>query len=173
MLVRELTADDAPALRRLRLEALRTAPSAFGASHEEALRLTNDDFRQRIEAASPGAIFGAFDADTLIGMAGVFLESGPKSRHKAFMWGVFVDSAHRGRGVAAALVLAVIAHARGIAVVLNSAVVNNNAQAAALYARLGFKTYGIERKALCIDSVFYDEALIAIDLHETGTRGIQ
>ena len=167
MLVRKLTADDAPALRQLRLEALRTAPSAFGASHEEALCLTGDDFRRRIEAASPGAIFGAFDADTLIGMAGVFLESGLKSRHKAFMWGVFVYGAHRGRGVAAALVLAVIAHARGIAVVLNSAVVAENTRAAALYAGLGFKTYGVERKALCVDGVFYDEALIALDLSAT------
>ena len=160
-------------MRRLRLEALRTAPAAFGASHEEALQLTDDDFRQRVEAASPGAIFGAFEADALIGMAGVFLEAGLKSRQKAYVWGVFVDSAHRGQRVAAALVLTVIAHASGIAVVLNSAVVTSNTRAAGLYAGLDFKTYGIERKALCVDGVSYDEALIARDLGKAAKPAIQ
>jgi GNAT superfamily N-acetyltransferase len=166
ILVRELTATDASALRQLRMEALRTAPTAFGASYEESKGLTDEDFRKRIEGAAPGATFGAFDGDALVGMAGVFLESGMNSRHKGFMWGVFVRGTHRGQGVARSLVQAVIAKARGIAVVLNSAVVTDNTRAAALYAGLGFKTYGIERKALCVDGVFYDEALIAIDFTE-------
>eukprot|EP01037_Dinobryon_pediforme_P002634 gene2634-2674_t len=157
---------DAPALRHLRMEALRTSPTAFGAHYEEAKALTDEDFRKRIEGAAPGATFGAFDGDALVGMAGVVLETGRNSRHKGFMWGVFVQSRYRGRGLALRLVQAVIEKARGIAVVLNSAVVTDNTRAAALYAGLGFKTYGIERKALCVDGVFYDEALIAMDFTE-------
>lgn len=166
-LIRELTAKDAPALRRLRLEALHTAPTAFGASYDEAKSLTDDDFRTRIESASPGAVFGAFDGEDLVGMGGLLVQKGRNQRHKGFMWGVFVKPGHRGQGIARAITEAVIARARGVVVVLQSGVVTSNPGAAALYASLGFETFGIEKKALCIDGIYYDEAHIALDLSQS------
>ena len=70
---------------------------------------------------------------------------------------------HRGHGLGRALVKAVIDHARAHVVLLQAAVGVANAPALRLYASLGFRHYGREDKALLVDGVFVDEALIVLD----------
>jgi len=45
--------------------------------------------------------------------------------------------------------------------IVKLAVVTTNTGAIRCYARCGFQVYGIEPQALCYDSVFYDELLMA------------
>lgn len=166
--VRILRPTDAAPLRALRLQALLTEPTAFGASYEDARARTEGDFRAEIENAAPGAIFGAFDGNALVGMAGLKREDSRKSCHKGYMWGVYVAPSHRGQGIARALTTAVIGQAREIVVLLQCSVQTRNIQARGLYESMGFLTYGVEKKALCVDGDYYDEAHLALDFMTSG-----
>jgi RimJ/RimL family protein N-acetyltransferase len=168
MLIRKLTIEDAPAFRTLRLEGLRTAPAAFGSDYEESLALPEARFVEWIEEAPPGAIFGAFDGEALVGLAALAVERGRKKRHKATLWGVFVAASHTRRGLARKLTQAVIDEARGQCLLLQAAVMLENHAARTLYASLGFERYGLQRKAAKVDGVFIDDELLVLDLTEPG-----
>ena len=161
--IRPLAATDAEAYRALRLQALLQAPEAFGASHAEEAERPLAAFIARITPAPPSLVFGAFAHAELVGMAGFLAGNSEKSRHKGTLWGVYLAPGWRGRGVAQALVEAVIAHAARHVLVLQTRAVTANSVALRLYDRLGFKPYGIESKALHLDGAFIDEALLALD----------
>jgi RimJ/RimL family protein N-acetyltransferase len=161
--VRLLAAGDAAAYRALRLAALASAPEAFGASLDEEAARPLDWFVERIAPAPPSRVYGAFAGDDLVGMAGFLANGSGKKRHIGLLWGVYLAPAQRGRGVAAALVGAVVAHAAQHVVILRADVGTGNAAARRLYERLGFRCYGIQPKALRIDGVFHDEAMLALD----------
>jgi RimJ/RimL family protein N-acetyltransferase len=162
-LIRPFEAADAEACRRLRLDALRQAPEAFGASHAEEMARPLSAFSERIAPAAPSLVFGALHGTALIGMAGFLASASEKSCHRGALWGVYVAPDARGQGLATALVKAVIAHASQHVIVLQARVVTTNAAAQRLYERLGFRAYGVEAKALRVDGAFFDEALLALD----------
>lgn len=162
-IVRPLRPEDAPALRRLRLEALERCPTAFGASHAEALLLTEADFANSIRTAAPGAIFGAFDGRPIVGMAGLMVHCREKQSHKGLLWGVYVQPAFQGKGVGRRLVEAVICLARKKVLVLQAGVNSRNASAKGLYDHLGFRRFGVEPKAICVDGAYYDEDHLMLD----------
>lgn len=165
-LVQRLTARDAAWLRQLRLDALVQAPESFGSSYEEEHTLTLEDIRERISPGDDGAMFGAYVEDTLAGMVGVGRQRKLKMRHKAHIWSLYVAPPHRGHGLARLLMQAAIVHARtmrGIRQVQLSVTASNTA-ATALYASLGFKIYGLEPEALCVNGALHDEALMALPL---------
>lgn len=163
ILIRPLAADDAETFRNLRLTALETSPEAFGASHAEEAAQSLSFFAARLAPEPPGQVLGAFLGDVLVGMAGFRTLNSPKSRHKGYLWGVYVARAARGHGIGEKLVTAVIEHARRHVLILQANVVTINRGAYLLYEKLGFVPYGIESRALRIGDVFYDEALLALD----------
>ena len=110
-LVRRLTPSDAPALRQLRLDALRETPEAFGSSYEEEHTLTLDDFQAWIAPADDSAMFGVFAEGALAGIIGVARQRRLKVRHKAHIWSVYVAPAWRGQGLARQLMQAALGHA--------------------------------------------------------------
>ena len=166
--IRALAESDAKAFRAIRLDALATSPEAFGSSHEEEAAFPLETFRARIEMPEPSVIFGAFADDALVGMAGFLASEKRKQRHIGTLWGVFVRSAWRGNGIAERLVRRVIEHAGQHVTILHVNVVTVNRHARMMYQRLGFTPYGVEWRALCIDDVFYDEELLALDLDGPG-----
>ena len=91
---------------------------------------------------------GSRDGD-LVGLVGLQIRTGAKERHKARLFSMYVDAAHRGSGLAQQLIEAVIAGAREAgALVLQLSVAAGNAPAQRLYRRMGFTVYGIERRSL-------------------------
>jgi ribosomal protein S18 acetylase RimI-like enzyme len=155
--VRQLTQGDAEAFRTIRLAGLQEAPTAFGSSYAAERVRTVADFAQTM---SRNYIAGAFDEQQLVGVAGFYRLSGDKLAHRGNVWGVFVDPACRGRGVARLLMLNVMEHARGQVEQVHLAVVDGNAPALALYRRLGFVSYGLEPRALRVGATYHDEHLM-------------
>jgi ribosomal protein S18 acetylase RimI-like enzyme len=162
--IRRLGPADAEVFRAVRLEALTAAPEAFGSSPEEESARSVDVLRSRLTDTSPDAVFGAFADGALIGIAGFMLSLGIKKRHKGVLWGVFVHSQWRSRGVGERLVRTVIHHATDHVLTLQAAVVTSNATARNIYHRLGFVAYGVEPRALRVGDVFHDEEMLMLEL---------
>ncbi|HZH12258.1 MAG TPA: GNAT family N-acetyltransferase [Microvirga sp.] len=174
VLIRPLEPADAQAYRGLRLEALAASPEAFGSSYEEEEPLSLETIRRRIAASGPNVIFGAFAGNRLVGMAGFAVYDRKKAAHKGVMWGVYVQAEWRGQSLGKRLVQRVIDHAAQHVIMLEAAVGISNESARRTYHALGFKPYGIERKAIRVGDVFYDEELLCIEFEEpseTRSRG--
>jgi ribosomal protein S18 acetylase RimI-like enzyme len=162
LVIRPLTITDAAQWRALRLEALRTYPTAFASAYEEALE---QDLSVRIPPPDgPSVLFGAFAVGALSGSAGLHVWPGMKQRHKSELWGMYVAPSLHRRGVGSALVHAVIDHARTRVAVVQLTVLRANSAAKALYGQFGFVSYGVEKRALRHQGVDHDDELMALDL---------
>ena len=140
METRILLAADAAAFQALRLEGLRDSPTAFTSSYEEECDLP----LSHVAAFTPGAdraVFGAFEADKLIGTVGLLRERHRKLAHNAVIWGVYVTPAFRNRGVARRLLEQALRHAGSMSGVQRVRIGVNaaNASAVALYKSVGIE----------------------------------
>ncbi|WP_298930225.1 GNAT family N-acetyltransferase [uncultured Ramlibacter sp.] len=151
MQVRRLAASDAPAYRPLRLRALREHPEAFTSSHEENLSLPLAETEKRLASATI-SMWGAFQAGVLCGAIGLERETRIKNRHKASLVAMYVAPEHAGLGVGRALVDALVREARteGLELLVLT-VTAGNASATHLYESAGFRSFGIEPRAIKVD----------------------
>lgn len=164
---RILTADDALAWRRVRLEALENDPQAFGASVEAHHKLRDDEIRARLAAdMSERFVIGAFAGGELVGTAGFVREPGLKERHKGRVWGVYLRASHRGTGVGRQMMTLVLDHAREIEGLeqINISVTATQTAAMALYRSLGFMPFGLEPRALKVSGQYIDEEHLSLAL---------
>jgi GNAT superfamily N-acetyltransferase len=145
-------------LRAIRLEALENHPTAFSADIE---RDRQTDWAARLQNTQ-GAIFIAYEGSHPAGMTGIQPGSSSKTRHSAFIWGVYVRPASRRKGIAKALLEAALEWGKGHGIVIvRLGVVSGNQAALDLYTRMGFQPYGNEPQALLVDGRSYDELLLA------------
>jgi ribosomal protein S18 acetylase RimI-like enzyme len=148
MEIRRLRTDEANALRTLRLRALADSPWAYGSSYARELE-HGDDWWEARARQDGDVLYVAADGDELVGMAGGF----HPEPDVVMVWGMWVAPGSRGRGLARALVEAVIgwARERGAATVKLEVTDTERARpAAALYRSLGFVPTG-ERETLDSD----------------------
>ena len=158
-MIRRLQPDDAHLVTRLRGAALADSPLAFGASPGDDPAQDETAVASWLSRADRSAILGAFDPDC-VGMVGVARGKGSKRCHKANVWGLFVVPAHRGKGIARALMQETILLAKAwpkVSVVRLS--VNEHCAAARrLYEGLGFQHWGTEPDALRHEDQRYGRA---------------
>ena len=122
-------------------------------------------FAERVSAPPPNTVFGGFAGDVLGGIVRVRVDPGVKMRHRGMIAGVYVRPALRGTGLALRLMEASIAQARldGLdSLRLEVSAGNDNARA--LYASIGFQTYGIDRRAVRVGDVYVDEEMMTLSL---------
>src|SRR5262245_20998325 len=165
MTIRELGDGDAEAYVALRREALVDAPLAFGASPQDDFVSSPAAVREQLRRAPDWALFGALDGG-LIGAVGVFRDRRIKAAHQAHVWGMYVVPAHRGRGIADALLQAAIGHARSLGGVawVHLTVTSAATAARRLYERAGFQVWGTEPDALRYQGRAVMDYHMALDL---------
>lgn len=166
VLIREARATDAAQFRELRLEALQDSPIAFSADYQKTsnqpLKYWQDTLTMQVDEST---IFLAAGEDTLIGMTGIARGSSPKTRHSAWIWGVYVTPAWRGLRLAEELVGACLAWAEAKEiVVVKLGVASTNVAAIRCYERCGFVTYGTEPRAIFYEGKYHDEYLMSRSL---------
>jgi RimJ/RimL family protein N-acetyltransferase len=160
--IRRLTPQDAHLYRAIRLESLRANPEAYGSTFEVENSYPLPWFAERIGSCE---VFGAFAKNELVGVAGLLRNKGRKEEHKTYLWGMYVRADWRHAGTGRRLVETLVDYARSQVEVIQLAVVAGNEQARRLYASLGFVEYGMERKSLKHNGQYFDEILMAKDLH--------
>ena len=160
MEIRVLTRADAKLFFERRLEALEREPRAFGSSVEEDRAMPLETVAARLEPKPEGAfVVGAFADGALAGMAGFYREERLKTRHKGFIWGVYVVPHYRRQGIAKSMLSVIIERLRTYVdldhVVLHVSTDRNAARS--LYASLGFETIGCERRGFKIGDEYVDQ----------------
>ena len=165
IVVRKLVEDDAAPYWSLRLEALEREPRSFGMTPAEHRLITLEEIVTQI--LKPGSFFvGAFDGETLVGIARFAREPREKESHKGHVYGVYVTASHRGRGIARSLIATIIAEIKSDPsceqLLLSVGTFNTAARAA--YLAMGFVPYGIEPRALKAGDEYIDEEHMCLRL---------
>lgn len=156
-IIGRLVTADAAAFRDIRLAGLLDTPEAFGSSFAAEKDRSLDEFAGTIER---NYLAGAWVGQRLVGVTGFYQLMGEKVAHRGNIWGVYVEPAHRGVGIARLLLRNVLAHAREHVSQVHLSVVDGNQAAYALYTSEGFKSYGLEPRSLRIGDRYYDEHLM-------------
>ncbi len=165
IILREGNLADAPQFRDLRLNGLQDSPTAFSADYQVNFDHSMNFWEGRLTFDQYGIIFFAEHDSQLIGMTGIRIGESPKTKHGAYVWGVYIRPAWRGLHIAEQLIemCAVWAKERDV-VILKLGVMANNESAIRCYKRIGFSIYGTEPRALFHDDQYYDEYLMFRDL---------
>jgi ribosomal protein S18 acetylase RimI-like enzyme len=97
----------------------------------------------------------------------------PKFAHRASIWGVFVDSAYRRKGLGRAVVTAAIVLARSWPGVdyVDLGASERAPEAQCLYESLGFRAWGREPEATQHEGRRYDEIHMTLRLRPGDSRG--
>jgi RimJ/RimL family protein N-acetyltransferase len=164
--LRPLQAADATAFHALRMQALQAHPHAFASSAQEQAAQPLATLAQRLQPSDTAWVLGAWTDHQLVGTIGLQRHSPTKLAHKAQIWGVYVDPAHRKQGIAQALLTSAVAHACTMPGLqqLQLSVSSHNHAAIALYQRAGFVRFAVEPRSLQVNGVYYDEDWMALTL---------
>jgi RimJ/RimL family protein N-acetyltransferase len=165
-MIRRATVNDAAALRVLRLQALQTAPEAFGSDYESEAQRPLAFWEDRLANTANQCYFVGEAGGEFIAMAGGLRQERQKNRHTVHVIAVFVQPEHRGHGLSEKLVNAVLGWARTLpgASVAKLAVITSNTPAIKTYLRCGFSIYGVEPKVLYVNGAYHDEFLMAQEI---------
>src|SRR5208282_543936 len=151
--IRRLPEDRWEDYRSLRLESLKSDPSAFSSSFEEEETLAEDEWVRRIQ----NVLFAISD-DEPIGTIVYVIGGRTKTKHIAEIHGVYVRANHRGEGVGTSMLENALLQIRKDGRVVKVKLAVNPAQRSAvkLYKKAGFVVTGRARKELKVGRKFFD-----------------
>lgn len=143
--------------KALRLEALKSDPTAFGSSYTEEVKLSENEWKKRIK----NALFALLN-DKPTGMIVYVFGKKLKIKHIANIYGVYVKKEYRNQGAGKRLVASAISLIKKNKNIIKINLNVNPKQKAAvrLYKRYGFKTIGVLKKDLYVNGKFYDELIM-------------
>ena len=165
IVIGQLSPDDWPKYREIRLQALQTSPTSFASTYDECVVYPDEYWRSQLEKSKRKEellVLCALDQEKVVGM--IVLQWHNKSivKHVTEIHGVYVTSSYRGQGVGKLLLDAVIAaakqdlHCTKVKLGVNA----ENTKALKLYTSYGFKVVGKHERELRYGSVYCDELLL-------------
>lgn len=155
--IRPLSVDDLDIFREIRAEALQKHPHSFYSPEE-------DEGGEAILAAYrhwlSDIVLGAFGCGSLIGVAGFYVSTDKRLRHRGHIYAVYVREHSRGKGVGDRLIKELLAHAETRVAQVHLAVLLTATAAIKTYKRNGFDVYGTDPRAVRVGDVMLDKYLM-------------
>jgi ribosomal protein S18 acetylase RimI-like enzyme len=162
--IRPLVSADAAIYRALRLRGLREHPEAFTSSYEEDSQQALQVMEVRL-SSNRTSFWGAFRGRELFGAVGLEREGRAKVLHRAKVVGMYVAPEAAGQGIGAQLLQALLARARAEGLEsLVLTVTEGNDGARRLYERCGFRSFGIEPRAIKVGPDYFAKNHMVLDL---------
>ena len=158
-MIRLLSPDDVDLFRSIRLEALRASPESYASSVEDWQDLPDQEWRRRLV---DNHVFIAVENDLPVGIMALARQCTAKKAHRAMVQMVYLRENARGRGLAEALLEALVEFARGQGIrQLELAVSAENDVAIRFYRRRSFTEIGRIPCALLHQGREIDQILMA------------
>ncbi|MCP3660627.1 MAG: GNAT family N-acetyltransferase [Bacteroidetes bacterium] len=146
--------------KNLKLQAFKSSPDLFFSSYEECLKKTDAYHKNEIKQ---NTVFGVFSDNELVGSIKFSYYELLKEKHKGYMSLVYLKPKMRGFGIGNKLLETIISYSKNKVIKLNLGVYAHNDRAISLYKKFGFKSYGIEDKALLINNKYYGKNLMSLN----------
>ena len=162
---------DAAAFRRFRMAAIAEAPDDDSMTIEEEREASLADISTRLNGVAGKERF-VLAAQTSGesewgGLCGFYRQPGVKTAHVGWIWGLYVIPSQRGKGVATALMAAMLQNLVQIEGLLQvqARVAVNNQPARHVFERSGFSMVTVLPRAIRVGATDVDEVLL---LHHLG-----
>lgn len=161
VVIRRLSAENVDLFRSIRLEALHCEPDSFASVYDDWINLSDEEWRQHLQQP----VFVAFRGGQPLGLMGLKFECARRIAHRAKLVSVFVRKDARGSGIAAKLMIEVIACAqkRGVSQ-LELTVTDGNYAAINFYRSQGFSEVGRIPDGFCDRDIKSDEIIMVLQL---------
>ena len=163
--IRKLQPHESAIYREVRLACLKNVPEFFGSTYEEEALNPRLFFETHIENNSPDhMMFGAFDAERLIGITGFNRLARKRASHRGELVQVYVDPRYRGQNIGEKLLRFVLDFGfalEGMEQIQLSAIASNTT-AIRLYEKLGFKTFGIQPRYFKVGDGYLDQQFMQL-----------
>lgn len=156
-MIRKITIDDFEEWKSLRLEAVKLHPESFGQSYEGVQK---QDKKWAEDSLENGTVFTYEQHGKMVAIAGTFSMKPENMRHRATLFGLYVNAENRGKRIASSLINHIIDYTKPSHKQLHLTVTTTNNPAISLYKKHGFVIYGTEPEALLINGKYYDEYLM-------------
>lgn len=167
-IARKIEADEWQKYKKIRLEALKNDPHAFGSSYKEEIKRTDDEWKNRAKSASADNSKKMFvgipkNDDEFLAIGGAYTENNPEEWH---IMAIYVSPEHRGQGIGKVLMDEIIKVMKSRGDVKRLILRVNVAQEAAvhLYRSFGFKIVDTLKNESFGGCYFYDEYEMMLDI---------
>lgn len=149
--------------KQLKLKSVREELSAFSESEEELMQLTDEEWQEKIETvSSESKLFFSEVEGHLAGMGTLKIYSSERMKHNAYLGGLYVDPAYRGKGIGTQLTEARIDSALENSDIKNifCHIVDTQVESLKLHERLGFEIAGTIKDEIQVEGTFYTSLLL-------------
>jgi len=150
-------------LRTICLEALRLEPAAFSSTYQETLAWSDEDWRRRLVNDGRMHLLARVQSRP-VGIVGGYLGSDEGDDSVAIVFGMYVTSEHRGRGIGRLLLTALLDHLSELPQIttIRLGVTETQSPARRLYESMGFQVIGKEDERIVVDDRQYDELIMEL-----------
>src|SRR5215213_4333232 len=145
----------------MRLEALQSEPAAFSSSYEETLAWSDEDWQRRLGDARRMHLLARAQRQP-IGIVGGYLGSDDGDESVAQIFGMYVRSEHRGKGIGRLLLTSLIDRLSTLPQIatIRLGVTETQEPARRLYESVGFQVVGKAEDGILVGDRQYDELIM-------------
>jgi ribosomal protein S18 acetylase RimI-like enzyme len=150
-------------LRAIRLEALQSEPAAYSSSYQETLSRSDEHWQQRLTNDHSVHLL-ARALGRPIGMVGGYLGSDEGDDSGAVVFGMYVTSEYRGRGIGRLLLTSLIDRLSAFLQIstIRLWVTETQVPARALYESMGFQVVGKTEEGIVVNDRRYEELIMEL-----------